>query len=142
MTPMNQSTSSMSNEDIPVEIDDTQNVNAEYEDVQANIEYDLNCHVRIDSDENDTKRSDENIWYTTDENDDNKDEPTCYDSRKWVGHASFDDHNKSDLIVDEPINASFIETKFYEPSQRSPQRSNVRREWSVPGAEDYPFVDT
>ena len=62
---MNQSTSYVPNEDIPVRIDDTHNVNAEHKDVEANTGYDPNCRVRIDSDENETEPSDEDIWYAT-----------------------------------------------------------------------------
>ena len=40
------------NEDIPVRVDDTHNVNVEHEDVEANIEYDPNCRVRNSSDKN------------------------------------------------------------------------------------------
>ena len=60
------------NEDIAIRFDDTDNVNAEHEDVETNTEYDPNCCVRNDSDENETERSgsDEDIWYDTDENDD------------------------------------------------------------------------
>ena len=53
----------VSNEDIPVKIDDTHNVNAKHEDVEANTEYDPNCCVRNDSDENEIECSDEDIWY-------------------------------------------------------------------------------
>ena len=49
-------------------------------------------------------------------------EPTCYDSGMWAGHALFNDHNKVDLIDDEPIDASPIETKLYKPPERSLQR--------------------
>ena len=60
------------NEDISIRVDDTHNVNTEHEDVEANIEYDPNCHVRTNSDENETKCSDENIWHSTDDNDDDR----------------------------------------------------------------------
>ena len=117
---MNQSISYVPNEDIPVRIDDTHNVNAEHKDVEANTGYDPNCRVRIDSDVNETKYNDENIWYSTDENDNDRDEPTCYDSEMWASDASFDDHNEANSITDEPINAPSIEIKFYEPRQKSP----------------------
>ena len=110
------------NEDIPVRVDDTHKVNAEHEDVVANIEYDSNCCVRNDSDENKTERSDsdEDIWYDTDENDDDdEDEPTFHDSGMWVGDVSFDHHNEADTIANDPINAPLIEIKFYKPRQRS-----------------------
>ena len=55
------------NEDIPVRI-------AEHEKVEANIEYDLDCCVRNDLDENEIEYSDEDIWYDTEENDDNDDD--------------------------------------------------------------------
>ena len=58
---MNQSTSYVPNEDIPVRIDDTQNVNAEHKDMEANTEYDPNCCVKNDSDENKIEHSDEDI---------------------------------------------------------------------------------
>ena len=43
-------------------------------------------------------------------------EPTCYDLGSRLGYAS-----------------------FYEPPEVSPQRTNVKREWSVPSAGDYPI---
>ena len=110
---MNQSTSYVPNEDIPVRIDDTYNFNVEHEDVEANTEYDPNCRARIDSDENETKRCDKDIWYATDENDDDGEEPTFYDFGMWAGDASFDHHNEVDPIADETINAPLIETEFY-----------------------------
>ena len=66
------------NEDIPIRVDDTHNVNDEHEDVEANTEYDSNCCVRNDLDKNETKRSgsDEDIWYDIDENDDDGNKPT------------------------------------------------------------------
>ena len=109
---MNQSTSYVSNEDIPVTIDDTHKINTEHENVEANIEYDPNCHAMTDLDENETECSDENIWYSTDENDDDIEEPTSYDSGMWAGHTSFDDHNEANSIDDVPIDAPLIETEF------------------------------
>ena len=69
------------NEDIPIRVDDTHNVNAEHEDVEVNTKYDPNCRVKTDSDENETECNDENIWYDTEENDDDDygEEPTFYD---------------------------------------------------------------
>ena len=63
------------NEDIPVRV-------AEDEDVEANTEYDLECRVRNNSNKNEIELSDENIWYDTEENDDDDygEEPTFYDS--------------------------------------------------------------
>ena len=55
------------NEDISVRV-------AEDEDVEANTEYDPECCVRNDSNENKIELSDENIWYDTEENDDDDDE--------------------------------------------------------------------
>ena len=121
------------NEDIPVRV-------VEDEDVEANREYDLECCVRNDSDENEIELSDENIWYDTEENDDDDDygeELTFYDSRMWVGDCSFDHHNETDLIANDPINVTPIETKIYEPRQRSTQRSDVRTDWSVHGVGDF-----
>ena len=112
---MNQSTSYVPNEDISVRIDDTHNVNVEHEDVEANTEYDPNCHVKTDSDYNETECSDENIWYSTNENDNDREEPTFYDSRMWAGNSSFDHHNKVNSIANDSINAPPIETEFYEP---------------------------
>ena len=94
--------------------------------MEANTEYDPNCCVRTNLDENETECSDENIWYAIDENDDDGEETTLYDFRMWAGEASFDHHNEADPIVDELINAPLIEIEFYEPRQRSPQRSDVR----------------
>ena len=96
--------------------------------MEENTKYDPNCHVKTDSDENEIECSDENIRYSTDESDDDREEPTCYDYGMWVGHASFDDHNEVNLIADELINAPPIEIEFYEPLQRSPQRFDVRRD--------------
>ena len=39
------------NEDILVRVDNTHNVNAEHENVEANTEYDPNCCVKNDSDD-------------------------------------------------------------------------------------------
>ena len=63
---------------IPVRVDDTHNINAEHEDVEANTEYDPNCCVKNNLDENEIKHNDEDIWYDT--NDDDVEEPTFYDS--------------------------------------------------------------
>ena len=76
---MNQSISYVPNEDIPVRIDDTHNVNTEHEDVEANTKYDPICRAKTDSYENETERSGEDIWYATNENDDDREEPTFYD---------------------------------------------------------------
>ena len=92
------------NEDIPVRV-------AEDEEVEANTEYDSDCYVWNDSDENEIELSDENIWYDTEENDDDGDdddyeeEPTFYDSGMWVGDGSFDHHNEADPIANDPINS-------------------------------------
>ena len=110
------------NEDIPVRV-------AEHEDVEANREYDPDCCVRNDSNENEIERSDEDIWYDIEENDDDDDYGealTFYDSEMWGGDCSFDFHNETDPIANDPINALHIETEFYKPRQRSPQRSDVR----------------
>ena len=110
------------NEDIPVRV-------VEDENVETNTEYDLECCVRNDSDENEIELNDENIWYDTEENDDDDDygeEPTFYDSGMWVGDCSFDDHNEADPIANDPINTPPIETEIYEPRQRSTQRFDVR----------------
>ena len=68
------------NEDIPVRV-------AEDEEVEANTEYDPECCVRNDLDENEIEHNDEDIWHDTEENDDDDDdddeygeEPTFYDS--------------------------------------------------------------
>ena len=114
--------------------------NAEHEEVEANTEYDPDCCVRNDLDENEIKLSDENIWYDTEENDDDDDygeEPTFYDSGMWAGDCSFDHHNEADPIANDLINASFIEIEIYEPQQRSTQRSDVRTDWTVPGVGDF-----
>ena len=82
------------NEDILVRV-------AEDEDVEANTKYDPDCCVRNDSDENEIECSDKDIWYDTDENDDDDDreEPTFYDSEMWVGDCSFDHHNKAARLL-------------------------------------------
>ena len=41
------------------------------------------------------------------------------------------------MIANDPINAPFIETEFYESRQKNPQRFDVRTDWSVPGAGDF-----
>ena len=119
----------LSNEDILVKV-------AEHEDVEANTEYDPDCCVRNDLDENEIEHNDDDIWYDTNENDDGE-EPTFYDLGMWADDCSFDYHNEADPIANDPINAPPIETKFYEPRQRSPQRSDVRTDWSVPGVRDF-----
>ena len=88
---MNKSTSSVPNENIIVETDDTQNVYVEYEDRRSNPEYDFSWLVMTNSDENESQCSDENVWYSTDENDEDIEEPTCYNSGLGRGYASFDD---------------------------------------------------
>ena len=101
------------NEDIPVRV---------AEDVEANTEYDPDCYVKNDSDENEIELSDGNIWYNTEENDDDDDygeEPTFYDSGMWADDCSFDHHNEANSIANDPINAPSIETEIYEPRQRS-----------------------
>ena len=120
-----------------ITVDDTHNINTEHKNVEANTEYDPNCCVRNDLDENEIERIDDDIWYATDENNDDGNEPIFYDSGMWAGDASFDHHNETNSIVDEPINASSIEIKFYESRQRSPQRSDVRRDCSIPDIEDF-----
>ena len=133
-------------EDIPVRV-------AEHEEVEANTEYDLDCCVRNDSDENEIEHSDEDIWHDTEENDDDdteendddddeyEEEPSFYDSGMWAGDGSFDHHNEADPIANDPINAPLIETEIYEPRQKSTQRSNVRTTWSVPGVGDF-FIES
>ena len=100
------------NEDIPVRV-------VEDEDVEANTEYDLECCVRNDSDENEIELSDENIWCDIEENDDDDDDhrkkPTFYDSRMWAGDYSFDLNNEVNPIANDPINAPPIEIEIYEP---------------------------
>ena len=106
--------------DIPVRV-------VEHKKVEANTEYNPDCCVRNDSDENEIEHNDEDIWYDTEENDDDDDdddddyeeEPTFYDLGIWAGDCSFDDHNEADLIANDPINAPSIETEIYEPRQRS-----------------------
>ena len=85
--------------------------------MEANKKYDPDCYVKNDSDENEIENSDEDIWYDTEENDDNDygDEPTFYDSGMWAGDYAFDLNNKADPIVNDPINAPPIETEIYEP---------------------------
>ena len=108
------------NEDIPVRV-------TEHEDVEANRKCDPDYCVRNDSDENEIKHSDEDIWHDIEDNDDDDDddddeygeEPTFYDSRMWAGDCSFDHHNEADPIANDPINAPPIEIKIYEPRQRS-----------------------
>ena len=75
--------------------------------------------------------------YSNDENDEDI-EPTCYDSSSRLGYASFNDHIETHPIDEEPIEARPIEAEFYEPPEISLQRTDVRREWSVPGVGDYP----
>ena len=134
---MNQSTSYVPNEDTPIRIDNTHNFNAEHENVEANTKYDPNCCVKTDLDENEIEFNDEDTWYATNENDDDGEEPTLYDSGMLAGDASFDHYNEANSIADELINVPHIETKFYEPRQRSPQRFDVRRDWNVPGVGDF-----
>ena len=86
--------------------------------MEVNTEYDLDCCVRNDSDENEIEHSDEDIWHDDDDDDDDDEygeEPTFYDSGTWAGDCSFDHHNEVDSIANDPINAPPIETKIYEP---------------------------
>ena len=55
----------------------------------------------------------------------------------WAGDISFDHHNETDLIANDPINASLIKIEFYEPRQKNAQRSDVRTYWSVLGVRDF-----
>ena len=98
------------NEDIPVRV-------TEHEDVEANTEYDPDCCVKSDSDENEIEHSDDDIWYNTEENDDDDygEEPTFYDAGMWTGDCSFDLNNEVDPIANNPINGPPIETEIYEP---------------------------
>ena len=80
------------NEDILVRI-------AKHEDVEANTEYDPDCCIRNDLDENEIERGDKDIQYDTEKNDDEEEEPTFYDSRMWDADASFDHHNEADPIA-------------------------------------------
>ena len=125
------------NADTLVRVDDTHKVNAEHEDVEANTKYNPNCCVGNDLDENEIERSDEDIWYDTYENDDDGEEQTFYDFGMWVGDASFDYHNETDPIANDPINTPPLEIEFYEPRQKSPQRSDVKTDWSVPSVGDF-----
>ena len=97
------------NEDISVRVD-------EHEDVEAYTKYDLDCCVRNDSDENEIERSDEDIWYDTEENDDDDDdygeEPTFYDSRMWASECSFDHHNEADSIANDLLMHLLLKPKF------------------------------
>ena len=89
------------NEDILVRV-------AEHEDVKENTEYDPDYCVKNDSDENEIERSDKDIWYDIEKNDDDDDyeeKPTFYDSGMWAGDGSFDHHNEADPIANDPINA-------------------------------------
>ena len=89
--------------------------------MEANREYNPECCVRNDSDENEIERSDEDIWYDTKENDDDdRDELTFYDFEMWASDASFDHHNEVDSITNDPINAPPIKIEFYEHRQKSP----------------------
>ena len=91
---------------------------AEHEEMEVNTEYDPDCCVRNDSDENEIEHSDEDIWHDTEENDDDDEygeEPTFYDSGMWAGDYSFDEHNEANPIANDPINAPSIEAEIYEP---------------------------
>ena len=100
------------NEDIPVRV-------AEDEAVEANTEYDPECCVRNDSDENEIELSDENIWYDTEENDDDDDddndygkEPTFYDSGMWAGDYSFDHTMKQTRLLMTLLMHLLLKPKF------------------------------
>ena len=81
------------NEDIPVTV-------AEDKEVKANTEYDPECYVRNNSNENEIEHSDEDIWHDTEKNDDDDDygeEPTFYDSRIRAGDCSFDHYYEAEI---------------------------------------------
>ena len=65
------------NEDIPIRV-------AEDEEVEANTEYDPDCCVRNDSDENEIEHSDEDIWYDTNKNDDGMSQLSIILKCEWV----------------------------------------------------------
>ena len=77
--------------------------------MEANTEYDPDCYVMNDSDENEIEHSDEDIWH--DDDDDDGDEPTFYDSGMWAGDCSFDHHNEIDSIANDHINVPLIENR-------------------------------
>ena len=91
--------------------------------MEENTEYDPNWHARTDSGENETVRNNDDIWYAIDENDDDREEPTFYDSGMWVDDASFDHHNEADLVMSQPegrhvttATYPWMGPKFIEPS--------------------------
>ena len=54
-------------------------------------------------------------------------EPSHNDSDHELGYVSFDDHIKSNPMDDEPIKTRPFEASFYEPTEASPQRIDVRK---------------
>ena len=64
-------------------------------------------------------------------------EPTHNYSDHGLGYTSFDGHIESNPMNDKPIKTRHFEATFYEPTEASPQRTDVRREWTVPRNEDY-----
>ena len=63
-------------------------------------------------------------------------EPSHNDSDLRLANASFDPHIDSNLMDDDPIEPRPLEVEFYEPTKESPQGTDVRREWMIPGNQD------
>ena len=64
-------------------------------------------------------------------------EPIRNDSDHGLRNALFDPHIDSNLMDDNPIEPRVMEIDFYEPTKESPQRADVRREWTVLENQDY-----
>ena len=63
-------------------------------------------------------------------------EPIRNDSDHGLRNALFDPHIDSNLMDDNPIEPRVMEIDFYEPTKESPQGTDVRREWMIPGNQD------
>ena len=64
-------------------------------------------------------------------------EPTHNDSNHELGNASFDLHIDSNPMNDDPIEPRPMEVEFYESTEESPLRADVRREWTVLEYQNY-----
>ena len=107
--------------------DDTHNVIFEVEDGQAFTGYDPTSHVSRNLNENELDCSNEDEEYM---------EPNHNDLDHELGNVSFDPYIDSIPMDDDPIEPRPLEVEFYEPTKESPQGTDVRREWMIPGNQD------
>ena len=77
--------------------------------------------------ENELEYIDKNEWNFSNEDKEYM-EFTRNDSDHGLKYVSFDNHIKSNLIDDEPIETRPFEVTFYEFIEASPQRIDIKRE--------------